>query len=191
MDREDEIAQFLVKNVEPWKEPSRGTCYRASAYLRDGTYLPCVVFANETRLIDLAIKRFSETNRDEYQHRLVVGAFVARPGRVPIYDVARVESSPYAWPQMLLRKIHGETTMGWTSFTAKMNDGKLFAFGTPFNFEFFDMPEGYSYNDITEIHSGMVVNDAGLEEPYSHDWARKCFRDKPFFSCYTDRLSIT
>ena len=30
--------------------------------------------------------------------------------------------------------------MGWTGFVAKMNDGKQFAFGTPFLFKFFDMP---------------------------------------------------
>ena len=150
-----------------------------------------VVFANATKIIDLAIKRFSETANHEYQNRLVVGSFVARRGAVPIYDVSTVELSPYAWPEGLLRQIYGETTMGWTSFTAKMTDDKIFAFGTPFNFEFFDLPDGYSYNDIAEIHSGMVVTDTGSEEPYSHDWSRKCFRDKPFFYCYTDRLSIT
>ena len=40
----------------------------------------------------------------------------------------------------------------WTPFTAKMKDGSFFALGTPFNFEFFDLPEGYTYEDIVEVH---------------------------------------
>src|SRR5882762_2190041 len=106
------------------------------------------MFGNPTKLIDLAIRRFVETAKDKYQHRLVAGSFVARKATVPIYNVSRVEPSRYAWPEKILRQIHGETTMGWTPFTAKMKDGKLYAFGTPFNFEFFDLPEGYSVEDI-------------------------------------------
>jgi hypothetical protein len=188
MNDEAKIAKFLIANVEPWDESSFGRYYRAAAYLRDETYLPCVLFGNPTKIIDLAIRRFPETANDEYQHRLVAGSFVARRATVPIYDVMRIELSPFAWPESTLRQIHGETTMGWTSFTAKMKDGKIFAFGTTFNFQFFDLPKGYTYDDIAEIHSGMVVNENGVEEPFSQDWSRQCFRDKPFFYCYTDCL---
>jgi hypothetical protein len=41
--------------------------------------------------------------------------------------------------------------MAWTGFIANMKDGKQFAFGTSFLFDFFDMPKGYSPNDIAEI----------------------------------------
>ena len=78
--------------------------------------------------------------------------------------------------------------MGWTSFTAKMKDGKVFAFGTPFNFEFFDLPEGYTHKDIVEIHSGMMVDENGMEREFSLDWSRQCYRDRPFFYCYTECL---
>ncbi len=73
-------------------------------------------------------------------------------------------------------------------FTAKMRDGKVFGFGTSFNFEFFDLPEGYSYNDIVEIHSGMVVDANGAERDFTHDWTVHYYREKPFFYCYTDLL---
>jgi hypothetical protein len=36
--------------VKPLKDNIFGDYYRASAYLRDGTYLPCVMFANPTKL---------------------------------------------------------------------------------------------------------------------------------------------
>ena len=185
---EEKIAKFLLENVKPLKDSVFGDYYRASAYLRDGTYLPCVMFANPTKLIYLAIRRFAETAKNEYEHRLVAGSLVASKSAVPIYNVANVELSPYAWPEEILRQIHGGTTMGWTSFTAKMKDGKIFAFGTPFNFEFFDLPEGYTYEDIVEIHSGMIVDESGVEKEFSHDWSRKCYRDKPFFHCYTECL---
>jgi hypothetical protein len=188
---EDKIAKFLVENVVPWTDHSFGSYYRASAYLRDGTYLPCVMFGNPTKLIDLAIRRFVETTNDEYQHRLVAGSFVARNATVPVFNVSRVEPSRYAWPETILRQIHGETTMGWTSFTAKMKDGKLYSFGTPFNFEFFDLPEGYSVEDIVEINSGMVLDENGIETKFYHDWSRECFRDKPFFYCYTECLPLS
>lgn len=185
---EARIVRFLVENVKPLKDSIYGDYYRASAYLRDGTYLPCVAFSNPTRLIDLAIRRFAETAEDEDHHRLVAGSFVAGRSAVPIYDVSSVELSPYAWPEEILRQIRGETTMGWTSFTAKMKDGKVFGFGTPFNFEFFDLPEGYGCGDIAEIHSGMIVDEDGVEKEFSHDWSRKCYRDRPFFYCYTESL---
>lgn len=185
---EEQIAKFLVENVKPLKDITFIDYYRAAAYLRDGTYLPCVMFGNQTRLIDLAIRRFAATAKNAYEHRLVVESFVARRSAVPIYNVSSVELSPYAWPEEILRQIQGETTMGWTSFTAKMRDGKVFAFGTPFNFEFFDLPEGYTYEDIIEIHSGMIVDENGVEKEFSHDWSRKCYRDRPFFYCYTEWL---
>ncbi len=129
---EEKIAKFLVENVKPLKDSVYGDYYRASAHLRDGTYLPCVMFGNPTRLIDLAIRRFAAT--------------------------------------------------------AKMRDGKVFAFGTPFNFEFFDLPAGYTYEDIIEIHSGMIVDENGVEKEFSHDWSRECYRGRPFFHCYTECL---
>lgn len=187
---ETEIKNYLVAHVQPLKDAQLGNSYRASAYFRDGTYLPCVMFANPSKLVELAMRRFAETSSDEFQYRMVVEAFVANKSTIPIYDIARVEVSPYAWPEEILKQIHGETTMGWTSFTAKMKNGKVFPFGTPFNFEFFDLPENYSYQDIVEIHSGMIVNEHGEETPFEHDWSRECYRDKPVVNCYSYSLPI-
>lgn len=186
---EEEIAGFLRKSVRPIKDELYGAYFRASAYLKDGTYLPCVMFGHPQKLVDLAVRRFAETARDVRRYREIVTSFVARKATVPVWDVAKVEPSPYAWPEEILSRIHGETVMGWTAFTARMRDGKVFGFGTSYRFEFFDLPEGYSYDDIAEINSGMVVDDKGLEKEFTlDDFSAKVYREKPFFYCYTEHL---
>src|SRR5688572_12571736 len=185
---EVDIVKFLKENIAPLTDDFYGSFYRASAYLTDRTYLPCVMFGNPNKIIELASRRFAETAQDEYQHKLVVESFVASKSTVPMYYVSKVELSPYAWSEELLRQIQGETTMGWTAFTAKMHDGRVLSFGTTFNFEFFDLPEGYSYNDIAEIHSGMIVDHSGEERAFTHDSNVHYYREKPFFYCYTDLL---
>ena len=186
---EEEIAEFLRQSVKPIKDGLYGTYYRASATLKDGTYLPCVMFGHPQKLVDLAVKRFAETVKDERSYKEVVTSFVARKAGVPIWDVAKVELSPYAWPLEVLSQIHGETVMSWTAFTAKMRDGKVFGFGTSFRFEFFDLPAGYTYDDIAEIHSGMVVDEKGVEKEFTLEtFSAKVYREKPFFYCYTEHL---
>ncbi len=177
-----EIASYLKAEIEPLEDKFYGDRYRVAAYLIDGTYLPCVVFQNKRRLVELALRRIAETKLD----RSVVETFVAGRSSVASYDVARVEPSPFAWPRAMLRQIHGETTMGWTAFVAVMNDGIRFSYGTQFHFEFFDVPDGYSFSDIKEIQSGMIYLESDGTKPFSFDRHKlaKCFREKPFFNCY-------
>ena len=71
-----------------------------------------------------------------------------------------------------------------------MKDGTMYSFGTTFCFEFFELPEGYSYNDIARIHSGMVYSRGqGLVE-FSMNPLKDVhiYREKPFFTCYLDQL---
>lgn len=138
-----EIVGFLKTESEPLPHRFYGSRYRAAAYLTDGTYLPCVVFQSERKQVDLALRRFGELKNKPEQYRSVVATFVANKSSVAGYKVIRVEASPFAWPLSTLRKIHGETTMGWTAFVVEMNDGRRFSYGTSFEFEFFDLPQGY------------------------------------------------
>jgi len=39
--------------------------------------------------------------------------------------------------------------MGWTAFVVEMDDGTMHSFGTAFRMEFFDLPEGYTYRNIS------------------------------------------
>ena len=78
-----------------------------------------------------------------------------------------------------MEEIKGETSMGWTGFSATMADGAEFRFGTAFLTEFFDMPAGYAATDIQKITPaarGTRPDDGPL------------LREKPFFTCYVRGL---
>ena len=134
------ISQFLSSGVEPFPDSIYGAGFRCSAYLTDGTYLPCVMLRSAAPLAELALRRFEEEKggrgmfrSDKTEaYKKIVGHFVSGGNRVNHYDIAKVEPSRFAIPLSLLRQIEGETTMSWTGFTLKMNDGKYFAFGTTF-----------------------------------------------------------
>lgn len=49
------------------------------------------------------------------------------------------------------KQIQGETSMAWTAFVARFKDGRLLSFGTTWNWEYFDLPEGYHSENIDEI----------------------------------------
>lgn len=80
--------------------------------------------------------------------------------------------------------------MGWTAFVVVMNDGKRFSYGTSFRTEFFNIPDGYSLRDIKEIQSGLIYLESDDTKPFSFDRHKlaKCFREKPFFSCYLEEI---
>ena len=194
---EEEIIAFLRNNIEPSEDYVYGSGYRASAYLTDGTFLPCVIFRNPKQVVELAIRRFQKEQQPGGDYHNIVTSFVTQGNCVNSYDIARVEKSRYAFPISVLNQIEGETGMAWTGFAAKMKDGKFVGFGTGFYFEFFDIPEEYSTDDIEEIVNHSYVLETGLlrshrvgflfEEPDDYHKA-KVFRERPFFECYIDKL---
>jgi hypothetical protein len=181
----EEIVEFLLKNVEPLPpNPPDGKRYRASATLKDGLHLPCVVFESASRVVDLAIKRFDETRRDKslnimMDYRAIVRTFVTSGNTVNDYDIREVGISPFAIPLAQAREIGGETSMSWTEFYAIMRDGAEFRFGTTFLMEFFEMPDGYTANDIQRIVPAVRGETPRYE---------KIHRERPFFTCYIDGI---
>lgn len=137
-------------------------------YLTDGTFLPCIIFRNPKTKVNLAIRRFKEeqTGKGVFKHSSgldyydIVKSFVTNGNCINDYDIDRVEKSKFVFPLKIQSQIQGETTMGWTGYAAKMRDGRCFGFGTTFRWEFFQMPEGYSVDDIEEIinHSYVLQN---------------------------------
>ncbi|MBL7718385.1 MAG: hypothetical protein JNL72_06090 [Flavipsychrobacter sp.] len=201
---EQEIIKFLKEHIEPLEDTFFGSGYRASVYLIDGTFLPCVIFRNSGKTVNLAIRRFKEeqTGKSVFSRSSglgyydIVKNFVTKGNCVNYYDIARVEKSRFAFPLNIQRQIQGETTMSWTGFSARMKDGKYFGFGTAFRWEFFQMPDNYSVDDIEEIVNHSYVSQTG--ELKSHregfnEWPKDhsnttIYRERAFFECYLDSL---
>lgn len=201
--QQEDIITFLRENIESINDSVYGSGYRASVYLTDGTYLPCVMFRNPVRLMSLALKRFkeempdvSQESKSELGYYNIVKSFVTQGNCINYYDIAKVETSRFAIPFAILKQVKGETTMGWTGFVLKMKDGRCFSYGTQFRNEFFDIPEKYTFSDITEVINHSYVSKTGglknhqvpfLKYPDDYDH-ENVFREKPFFECYVDSL---
>lgn len=200
-----EIIEFLKSEIEPIEDQSLGFGYRASVYLKDGTYLPAVVFRNPKLNTDLAIKRFKEEKsgkgiinwgKGKDAYREIVKLFVTGGNRISDYNIEKVQKSPFAFPKEILKTIRGETTMAWTGFAAKMKDGEIFGFGTSFLMDFFQMPEGYQATDIEEIINHSYISKTGElkshkvpfhDRPDDYD-EQALFRERPYFECYLEGL---
>jgi len=201
---EKEIISFLKKNIEPLKDETYGDGYRVSVYLTDGTFLPCVIFRNSKKTIELAKKRFKEEikgrgilrNMAGGGYNEIVKTFVTEGNRISSYNIAKVEASKYAFPFSVIKQIHGETVMSLTVFAAKMKDGKYLGFKTNFSAEFFDMPENYSVEDIVEIinHSFVMPNgelrtrEDGVYDLPDGFFESVAYEARPYFECYLDKL---
>lgn len=198
----EDIIRFLKNNIEPIEDSLYGKCYRASVYLTDGTFLPCVTFRNPSAILDLAIRRFKEeksgnsifSKSSGIGYKEIVKLFVTQGNCINDYDISKVEKSKYSFSIETLKNIKGETKMSWTSFVAKMKDGKQFAFGTDFYFYFFDMPENYCADDIVEIMNHKYIDDDNNLKSYHESDVYDIFKkemvlkSKPFFDCFIDNL---
>jgi len=194
------IQEYLNSGVEAFPDEAYGAGYRCSAYLRDGTFLPCVMLRPSAPTVQLALRRFEEEKkgagifRKKSGYEEIVKHFLTSGNRIGSYDVARVELSRYAIPLGLLRQIQGETTMSWTGFVLEMRDGRCFPFGTTFLMELFDIPSNYMFEDVVRAHNHSYVSKGGevrslregfTEPPTDYDPA-SVFREKPYFICYSD-----
>ena len=103
--------------------------------------------------------------------------------------------SKYAIPLSLLSEIQGETTMGWTGWVFRMKDGHLFSYGSSFHTEFFQLPDGYSFADVSEVINHSFVDSTGavaslirgghLPDGYRPD---SVLRERVFFTCAVDGI---
>jgi len=188
--------------IDPIQDSIYGVGYRCSVYLRDGTYLPCVILRQAGALTQLAIKRFEDEKRGKgvfgvggaAAYERIVRHFVATGNRISGHDVAAVEPSRFAIPQELLNQLEGETTMSWTGFVLEMADRKLFSFGTTFLTEFFHLPDGYEFGDVVRVHNHSYVSPSGelrsLEQgmaPFPADYdSSLILRERQYFVCHYD-----
>jgi hypothetical protein len=125
----------------------------------------------------------------------ILSAFVAGGHNVNDYEVVSASPSRHAPPLALLEQIHGETTMAWTGWVFEMSDGKLFAYGSSFSMEFFNLPDGYSFKDVTKVHNHSFLSEDGslvslvrgglLPAGYA---PKNLFRERIYFTCYIDGI---
>jgi hypothetical protein len=201
--KEIEIIKFLKENIEPIEDKYYGNGYRAAAQLTDGTLLPCVIFRNPRAITKLALRRFQEERdgvgvfvRNPKGYRIIVTDFITRGNRIATYDIDSISLSKFAFPVSILQQIHGETSMGWTGFKVKMKDGNIFKFGTKLYTEFFNMPEGYTVEDIEKIINQSDFSDGMSGNQNNQSPARYSdgptdpviYRERLFFDCFVEDL---
>jgi len=202
---EIEIINFLKKNIEPFEDNIYGKGYKAAATLKDGTLLPCVIFRNPNPILNLAIKRFKEeqTGKSVFSfttkgigYRKIVETFVTSGNKVNFYDIIKVEKSRFAIPKNLAEKITGETAMSWTAFVAEFKNGEKLSFGTTWSWDFFDLPEGFEFDDVEKIYNNSYLSKNGEIIPhksmtnFEKDIAefQKIYRERQSFDCFVENL---
>lgn len=195
-----EINDFLKSGEEPVPDTHYGDGYRCSVYLKDGLYLPCVVIRKNRKYIDLACRRLQDEQsgksifKDKRNgFRETVKTFVTSGNTINAYDIKSVEPSAYAFPSSLLKQIEGETVMSYTCFVLEMRDGKMFSFGSSFLFAFFDLPSGYAFSDVTQVHNhsfvspdGSIVTVKDVEDFQNEYQPVSVYRERPYFECYVE-----
>jgi hypothetical protein len=188
--------QKIIDTVEPLPDSIYGPRYRCSLTLTDGTYLPCAILQSKSKIVELAKRRFDKERdgkgilRSPDPYGQIVASFVTGGNRINDYDVADTEQSKFAPSISLLKQIHGETTMGWTGWVFEMRDGRLFQYGSSFTMEFFQIPEGYSFDDIVKVHNHSFLSGDGrlqslmqgarLTKEYD---IRNVYRERVYFNC--------
>ena len=197
----DKKFQEVVGKIEPLIDSIYGPIYRCSMILKDGTTIPCATLQSKSKLTELAKRRIKEEmsgkgkigGPDSYGQ--IVSNFAAHGNNINDYDVASVGPSKFVLPIPLLNQIEGETFMGWTGWVFEMKDGKLFSYGSGFRFEFFDLPDGYSFDDVMKVHNHSYLSDNGelrsLQRgamPPKEYTREKIFRERIFFTCYIDGI---
>lgn len=202
-DKEEKI-RFLQENIGADVSHFYGNYYRAAAYVRGGTYLSCVRFRSPRYDIESAARMLERARAGEYTvngsaelaYQSEIKSLVAYGNRVSFYEIERIVPSQNAFPPEILNQIEGETTMGFTGFSARMSDGKYFGFGTTHHFDFFELPDGYRKTDIREVINHSYVLKTGdlryhqrafLTPPPDYEDAVVHW-SLPFFECYMDEI---
>lgn len=182
---QDHIVRYLLDSVEPIVDMTGAKAYRCAVTLKDGLYLPCVVMRNADHQLEQALDALRDARREGItdsssghtfeQYLALLRKHVLGGNRVSWHHIASIDASPFAIPMEKIREIRTEPNMTWIAFSATMDDGHEFSFGTPFATEFFEMPDGYKAAQIVSINP--------LRDRQSH-----FFREKPYFECFLDGL---
>jgi len=197
----DKQFQDVLARVEPISDSIFGPRYRCELTLKDGTCIPCAVLQSKSKRIELAKRRIAEEmtgkgkigGPDPFGQLLAV--LVASGNRISSFAVASAIPSRFAPSLTLMRRIEGETTMGWTGWVFEMKDGKLFSYGSGFGMEFLNLPEGYEFDDVLKVHNHSFISNEGRLSSLERgsrlpaDFGQSnMFRERVFFEVYIDGI---
>ncbi len=190
--RHSDVADWLTTNCENWPNQFYGVQYRAAARMRNGLFLPCVLFLDRKNMVDLYARRLKEVIGREPQFISSVETLCTNKTQISAEGISHVEHSRFAWPRDILEQIVGETSMGFTIFTVEMRDGQMFDYGTEYSLYFFEMPARYVGNDILRIHSWRRNCSSGAietAEGRKYSGAFRGFGPIEHFTCYVEGLA--
>lgn len=190
-----------LSTIEPIADNSYGPIYRCSATLEDRTFLPCVALQSRSAKVNLAKLRITETLEGKSRLRSddpfgdMIATFATNGTQISDYKIRSIGASRFAVPISLMEQIHGETTMAWTGWVFRMRDGRCFSYGSPFRWDFLDLPAGYEFSDVAEVINHSYIDSDGnvtplrqgglLPEGYDRD---HILRERIHFVCYVDGI---
>jgi len=211
-----EIVDFLIASDLPYQyllpDTEEEVEYLGAARLRGGAYLPCVAFRDQEEYLRKALQYLEKLRRQfgrgaqPYQSMLEFYINGGRDAKVFFYDIASIEKSVHAIPPTIYNQLDGPTGRNGMCFVAEMKDGKCFAYHDEILMEsFWDMPSGYSGEDIAKLwthsylsKSGEIIphgeGDADIPDDaylaYCADHANE-LGAVPHFVCLVEQLSAT
>jgi len=196
------LNNYIQNSDDEWSDTHYGTGYRCSVDLKDGLHLPCVMLRRPNATVELALRRFEEEkngrgvfSRNKDGYKKIVEQFVTTGNRLNDFDIVNITPSRFAIPKEILKQIEGETVMSWTGWVFEMRDGKLFSFGSTFLFEFFDLPSGYDFTDVSKVHNHSFLDEDGkiklirenmdgMMKYRGVDDSVTIYRERPYFTCF-------
>jgi hypothetical protein len=142
-------------------------CFRCSARLLDGTYLPCLVLREAAAEVEMVLSgwrasRLAEPPSSDEVYESNFKAIAVGGSRVSLEQIRELETSPYAISWDLLQTLPGEVDWHLLTFTGVMDDGARFLFHTSMTVAFFEMPEGYSAQRVRQV----IPAAGGIEHAY-------------------------
>lgn len=197
---ESEIIRWLQEYGEPVEDTEGNLMFAAAVWLRDDTYLPCVLFQNTHIQLERlrGIPRSGMglfTKRQRIEDSNLIRKFLQNDNRIYPEAIQRLERSLFAFPDVLRDQIEVRVNSGvlpsW--FSAKMKDGTYLGFETIYEAVFYDLPDGYSADDILEIQNNTFVSESGIPESVTAAFAYgektiALYSPRIFFNCFLSEL---
>lgn len=184
----DLIPTLIQSGIEEVPEAFGGPGYRCAAWLKDGTFLPCVFVQKIGPSADQLCKVIDEELRGEGGYdpltcdpvREHLKWQLCYPNQIAAHLIERVEPSPFAIPMLLLEQITGEVASYVWLFALETASGHRFRFSgqAPSSMIFFELPDEVSFSDFVK-----VINPNARK---SLPRCKATLHERVFFNCYVD-----